>query len=241
LTWLSTTTARAEVTFYGLDITDLVTADPVAVVTIDPGLTEQQLARFVGMSVVAMLRGGRIAGDYVQPFAEIGQIACEDLLNRVAVPEPAEYSLAEAWRPTDVAFEIEQQAYLAEYEGQRASTDSLMTIAFPRVGGEPVPGKRRRFRAQLEEGRKGSWVNLRSRNPMLSAWGVLCLFEQIARGQPLQTTERVATVGKRLFDLHERYCGKAGSLSFDQATAMYAITSQLAAAEDPLTADLGLD
>jgi hypothetical protein len=234
----SKTKFRAEVVFAGLDVHDLREADPVATVSIDAGTDERELARLAGMCVVAMLREARLAQNWLEPFATVGEITCIDLLNRHAVPDPSRYSIAEGWRPEDTAAVLEDAIDL----GRQLSTETMFTIAFPRVGGDPAkPGKKRRFRAVLHEARGSAWVWLHSRNPVLSATGILCVIEHIAHESSTEVTEHVAQVCKRLFDLHKALCGRDVPLTRGQATSFFQLATDLSQADDPLTAPTPLD
>lgn len=153
----------------------------------------------------------------------------------------SDFSIAFGVRPEDVVEAVEYEMAMQEVTGQ-LSVETMLTIAFPRVGtGETRKGKKRRFRAELHEARKGdAWVRLRSRNAMISAEGILCMLEQIAREQPRETTERVAKVCQRLFEIHDEHCGKGRPLGFREATEMYRMAGELSQADDPLTASVSL-
>lgn len=225
-----------------MDVDDITKADPIARVTIDASGGGQQLARFVGMCVVAMLRATRKTPEMTEPFAKQGWIAAVELAAAPPEVDLADFSIAEGVRPEDVAELVEYEVMVTEATGKRLSTETMLTIAFPRVTGERSKGgKSRRFRAELQEGRRGGpWVRLRSRNAMISAEGVLCMLEQIAHEQPREVAERAAKVCQRLFEVHEEMVGKATPLSFSQATEMYRLAGELSKANDPLTATVSL-
>ncbi len=224
-----------------MDVNDITEADPIARVTIDAPGGGQQLARFAGMCVVAMLRATRKTVELTEPFAKQGWIVAAELVAAPPEIDLAEFSIAEGVRPDDVAEVVEHEMLMEEVTG-KLSTETMLTIAFPKVGsGESRKGKKRRFRAELHEGRRGgAWVRLRSRNAMISAEGILCMLEQIAHEQPRDVAERVAKVCQRLFEVHEELVGKATPLSFSQATEMYRLAGELSKANDPLTATLSL-
>jgi hypothetical protein len=125
-----------------MDVDDITEADPVATVRIDAADDERQLARFAGMCVVAMLRATRKAEEFTEPFATVGSTTCKDLLNRVAVPDPTQYSIAEGWRPEDVTAVVGHEMFMAEEGTGNLSVETMLTIAFPRVdSGESRKGK----------------------------------------------------------------------------------------------------
>jgi hypothetical protein len=121
-----------------------------------------------------------------------------------------------------------------ERTGEDPSMDVMLNVKFPRVGGDPQPGKRRRLRVRLHEG-NAPFVALISRNASIAADGVLCMLEQIAHDQPREVTQHVAAVCQRLFEVHRERCGEDTALAFDEATAMYRMAAMLAASEDPST------
>lgn len=228
---------RAKVVISGMDVKDITEIDPVATVTIDAPGDGRQLARFAGMCVVAMLRATRKTPEMTEPFAKQGWIVCAELAEPSTEADLTDFSIAAGVRPEDVAEVVESEMLMADAMGRKLSMETMLTIAFPRVGAdEQRKGKKVRFRAELHEARKGAWVRLRSRNAMNSAEGILCMLEQIAHEQPREVAERVAKVCQRVFEIHAEGVGKATPLSFKQATAMYRLVSELSQAGDPLTA-----
>jgi hypothetical protein len=130
---LSKTVCRAEVIISGMDVDDIADADPVATVMIDAPGDGQQLARFAGMCVVAILRATRKTVELTEPFAKQGWIVASEL---VAVPSEidlADFSIAEGVRPLNVAEMVEREMLMEEVTG-KLSAETMLTIAFPRVG-----------------------------------------------------------------------------------------------------------
>jgi hypothetical protein len=229
---------RAQVVLSGFDVRDITKADPVATVKFHAPNDRKELARFLGMCVVAMLRNAVHTPEITEPFAKHGWIVSAELAEAPPDADLTEFSIANAVRPEDVVGLLEYEWSMAEATGTEPSTETMMTIKFPRVGGEPRRGKKRRLRAALHEGR-APFVALHSRNAMIAADGVLCMMEQIAHDQPREVTQHVAAVCKRLFETHRNLIGESTPLEFGQATTMYRMAEMLAQADDPST--LGLE
>jgi hypothetical protein len=223
---------RAQVILSGFDVRDITKADPVATVTIDAPDDAKELARFVGMCVVAMLRNAVHTPDITEPFSKHGWIVSAELAEPPADADLGEFSIAAGVRPEDVVGLLEYEMSMAEITGTKLSTETMMTIKFPRVCDERRRGKKRRLRAVLHEG-SAPFVALHSRNAMIAADGVLCMMEQIAHERPREVTQHVGAVCKRLFEIHRDLNGESIPLDFGQATAMYRMAEALAQADDP--------
>lgn len=190
---------RAEVVLSGFDVRDITKADPVAIVTIDVPGDGRELSRFVGMCVVAMLRNATHMPEITQPFAKHGWIVSAELAEPPADADLRDFSIAAGVRPDDVVGLLEYEMEMAEATGEKLSTETMMTIKFPRVGGELRRGKKRRLRAKLHEG-KAPFMALHSRNAMIAADGVLCMLEQSLtsnRARSLSTSPRCASASSR--------------------------------------------
>jgi hypothetical protein len=77
----SKVSSRAQVVLSGFDVRDILEADPVARVTIDAPTDAKDLARFVGMCVVAMLRDTVHTREMTHPFAKYGWIVSDELVH----------------------------------------------------------------------------------------------------------------------------------------------------------------
>lgn len=199
---------RAQVILSGFDVRDITKADPVATVRIDAPEDAKELARFVGMCVVAMLRNAVHTPDITEPFAKHGWIVSAELAEPPADADLGEFSIAAGVRPEDVVGLLEYEMSMAEITGTKLSTETMMTIKFPRVCDERRRGKKRRLRAVLHEG-SAPFVALHSRNAMIAADGVLCMMEQIAHERPREVTQHVGAVCKRLFEIHRDLSGES--------------------------------
>lgn len=227
-----TVSCRAEVLLSGFDVQNILEADPVAHVTMEAPDEPQALARFMGMCVVAMLRNATHTPGITEPFADCGAEVAAQLANP---PEGGEYDsfcIADALRPEDPVAAIEAEAAVAEIMGRDISMASMLTIKFPRLSNETRPGKRRRLRVKLCEG-KAPYVALTSRNAMIAADGVLCMFEHIAHKYPGPSVQHVGAVCERIFELHEETSGSDAPLSFSEATDLYRIAELLAYSDEP--------
>jgi hypothetical protein len=226
---------RAQVVLAGFDVRNILEADPVASVTIEAPDDAKELARFLGMCVVAMLRNGVHTPGITEPFAKYGWIVSNELAEAPPDADLAQFSIAARVRPEDVVEFLEHEMVSADVKGRSdPSLESMLTVKFPRVSNESRKGKKRRLRAVLHEGKK-PFVALHSRNAMIAADGVLCILEQIAHERPRDVTRHTAAVCRRLVEIHRDLSGERIPLSFDQATAMYRITEAVARADDPST------
>jgi hypothetical protein len=223
---------RAEVVLTGFDVDDITRADPVAAVTIKAPEDAQSLARFIGMSVVAMLRDATHTPAITGPFARTGLRVADALAEPTRSADLSSFSIARLVRPVDPVPLLSEEGAWMNLTGQDPSWDTIFTVKFPRVGSDPQPGKRRRLRVKLHE-RKAPFVALRSRNAMIAADGVLCMFEQVARERPGEVTRHVAAVCKRIFEMHRDTTGEDTAPSFGDATALYRVAEMIAVADDP--------
>ena len=94
------------------------------------------------MCVVAMLRATHKTPEMTEPFASQGWIVAAELVAAPPDADLADFSIAEGVRPEDAAELVEQEVLMAEVTGKKLSVETMLTIAFPRVGsGELRKGK----------------------------------------------------------------------------------------------------
>ena len=110
----------------GFDVKDITEADPVAIVTFDAQGGHRELARFVGMCVVAMLRIAVHTPGMTEPFATLGSEVSGELAEPPDDADLTEFSIAAGVRPDDVAGTLEHEAFMAEINGGEPSMDTML-------------------------------------------------------------------------------------------------------------------
>jgi hypothetical protein len=240
---MSRTSFEAEVRLSGLS-DDPESTDTVAQVQFKAnGRPERprDLALFLPMSVVAVLRGCRSAPTHSQSFLDI----CGELADALLDWDPA------AQRPFSLREAIDEPFLDAEglaliYDGGGASeemVDSWLRHCLPRVSDQAAGGHRRRFKAELREPRRSEGVSFvalssRNRNSFLEIQGVLAMFESAAVTRDYAATVRPAAATlRRLLDFNAEAFG-AQSPEFAEATWLYQLAEAISQAQDPLSAPL---
>jgi len=198
----------------------------------------RDLAGFLGMSVVATLRGCRSAPTHARPFLDI----CSELADGLLVWNP---SSTEPFSLRQVIGEplFDQEGLALIYDGGAASEemiDSWLRQCLPRVGAERTGGHRRKFKAVLKQPRRAGavpFVAPWSRNSFLAIQGTLAMYEAAALSRDYHTTTRPAAATlRRLLDFNEE--AFRGELpGFGETTWLYQLAGTAAVAEDPLTCE----
>ena len=202
----------------------------------------RDLAAFLPMSVVAVLRDCRAAPTHAQPFLDI----CGELANALLAWTPAagEFTLRQAIGEPSMSQEVIALIYADEEQANKEMVDSWLRQCLPRVSSDgTVHGHRRRFKAELRSSRRAGGIPFvamsnRNRNPFLEIEGTLAMFEAAAQTRDYYATVRPAAATlKRVLDFHVEVLS-GGVPDFTEATWLYQLANACSKAEDPLTGPL---
>jgi hypothetical protein len=166
------------------------------------------------------LRGCRTAPEVAVPFAELCRAAGNLLY------------AADAEAADDIRLSRDLDTEPATLLGGEAGV--MLSLGIPRVTGDPGPRPHRKFKADAKGNKRGQvFVQVHSANAHIGAMGTMAMFEHIARTEDYEATTR--PMGGAILRILEIADG-GGWLpvpSFDETTLLYAISDQVALADDP--------
>ena len=227
----------AEVTLTGLS-DDPDATDAVAQVAIDFGAREEHprdLAAFLPMNVVAVLRSCRSAPTHARPFASV----CEEVCAGIVEDDGRGYR--PEFRVRAMVVKLSADPILLDPdEVTEGNMEVFLRAALPRVEDEPAGwGETRSYKPTLQVSRrKGTWVNPWAKNPFIAMQGTLALFEYVARTRDYgPTVHPAAVITQRALAAVASMTNGSMIPTLGQATIVYNLVDEMAALDDPAAAE----